>query len=140
MPHRAYLITRDKFSKIEKELTGDKGRKLTRRDGDCLRGIELRKFQVQNIAVGRDGSVSVLGRLSNEKETSIWTRTVLTEVWGRERADQFLSLYLIDAGSRGLPNNKQRKIQQAGNDSESNWDEQFKALVAEVNERKTINR
>ncbi|EGU87870.1 hypothetical protein FOXB_01610 [Fusarium oxysporum f. sp. conglutinans Fo5176] len=53
---RAYLITRDKFSKIEKELTGDKGRKLTRRDGDCLRGIEQRKFQVQNIAVGRDGS------------------------------------------------------------------------------------
>ncbi|KAI3570658.1 hypothetical protein IWW34DRAFT_571878, partial [Fusarium oxysporum f. sp. albedinis] len=70
---RAYLITRDKFSKIEKELTGDKGRTLERRDAKCLRGIELQKFHVQNIAVGPDGSVSLLGWLDNEREKSTWT-------------------------------------------------------------------
>ncbi|RYC78133.1 hypothetical protein BFJ63_vAg18993 [Fusarium oxysporum f. sp. narcissi] len=132
LKQKAYLISRRKFFEMEKELTGDKGRKLTRRDGQCLRGIKLWNFHVQNIAVGPDGSVSLLGRLDKEKEPSIWTRTVLAEAWGRERADQLLSFYLKQAGARGLPNNKRRKIQQGGNDSISKWDKEFKKLMVRV--------
>ncbi|EXM12363.1 hypothetical protein FOTG_19136 [Fusarium oxysporum f. sp. vasinfectum 25433] len=140
MPSRdASLISRRSSSEIEKKLTGDKGRELRRRDGDCLRDIKLRSFHVQHIAVGARGSVSLLARLDNEKEPSIWTRTVLAEAWGRERADQLLSFYLRfymkRARARRLPN-KRRKIQQGGNGSMLNWDKEFEELKVRVEGRK----
>ncbi|KAI3561752.1 hypothetical protein IWW34DRAFT_642675 [Fusarium oxysporum f. sp. albedinis] len=69
MPSRdASLISRRSSSEIEKKLTGDKGRELRRRDGDCLRDIKLRSFHVQHIAVGARGS-NGLGRGMGQGES-----------------------------------------------------------------------
>jgi hypothetical protein len=129
---RAYIGTSRQYP-VEKSQLLRQGKRLRAGDEKSLVGKEPSQLYVKNIAVARDDSVSVFGKLYDTNEMYIWPRTILNNAWGRGRTNMLLSFYLKRSGQRGLPRSKVdkkwMKVQQGNKDSDPDWFKEVKDRV-----------
>ncbi|KNB13711.1 hypothetical protein FOXG_14096 [Fusarium oxysporum f. sp. lycopersici 4287] len=87
-PEKAYVVRRNELPDALKSFIS-KTKPLESRDAHSLPGIKVLDFVVKNIAVGGDGSISVLGRLRGADELFVLSKTTFNRAFDKDDGETF---------------------------------------------------
>ncbi|KAI8416852.1 hypothetical protein FOFC_03165 [Fusarium oxysporum] len=87
-PEKAYVVRRNELPDALKSFIS-KAKPLESRDAHSLPGIKVLDFVVKNIAVGGDGSISVLGRLRGADELFVLSKTTFNRAFDKDDGETF---------------------------------------------------